>query len=412
MSNNSSTKKTKEVHLFIIWEHARTIEQKIISDISKKFRILKIYEVHWSKDKFSENLSRFYGTQLPPNSKKEVHVGTNPFLAIIVEDNNPVYEVHTTTKGSKKVNTKLFTSKSEHREWTGGGHKIHASNTTQEADHNLTLLFGKNSEDLIKSIGAKPSFKIEKWSTDLVGSVGWDSLEQLFYVLNNTIEYVVMRNFESLPDNYYAKNHGDIDLLVSNYTDAQFIANSKPVFKTKNRVYSTIKIANEKVFFDFRHIDDNYYDRPWEENIIKNRRFINNSFYVPSKIDHFYSLLYHAIIQKPALGEDYIKKLVEQAQSLNINLSSSSFSTDEAINLLSTFLTEKNYAFTQPNDKSVYFHMDNIQKGVNRGVKFKRRKIIPLRNYLKKHKVPLKHYVNKSKKIVRRHLKKLRHGKS
>lgn len=410
MSNNSSTKTTNEVHLFIIWEHARTIEQKIISDISKKFRILKIYEVHWSKDKFSENLSRFYGTQLPPNSKKEVHVGTNPFLAIIVEDNNPVYEVHTTTKGDKKVNTKLFTSKSEHREWTGGGHKIHASNTTEEADHNLTLLFGKNSKDFIKSIGNKSSLQIEEWHNDLVGSNGWDSLEQLFYVLNNTIKYVVLRNFDPLPNNYYAKNHGDIDLLVSNYDDARFITNATSVFKKNYRVYSTVKIAEEKIFFDFRHLDDNYYDKAWEEHILNYRKF-KNCFYIPSEEDYFYSLLYHAIIQKPELSSDYKKNLVALAKTNGIKLSQSSFKTNEAIDLLSNFLSTNNYSFTQPNDKSVYFHSDNIRRGVSKGVKFKRKKIVPLRNYLKKHKVPVKHYFNKSKKIVRRQLKKLQNEK-
>lgn len=410
MSNNSSTKTTNEVHLFIIWEHARTIEQKIISDISKKFRILKIYEVHWSKDKFSENLSRFYGTQLPPNSKKEVHVGTNPFLAIIVEDNNPVYEVHTTTKGDKKVNTKLFTSKSEHREWTGGGHKIHASNTTEEADHNLTLLFGKNSKDFIKSIGNKSSLQIEEWHNDLVGSNGWDSLEQLFYVLNNTIKYVVLRNFDPLPNNYYAKNHGDIDLLVSNYDDARFITNATSVFKKNYRVYSTVKIAEEKIFFDFRHLDDNYYDKAWEEHILNYRKY-KKCFYIPSEEDYFYSLLYHAIIQKPELSSDYKKNLVSLAKTNGIKLCQSSFKTNEAIDLLSNFLSTNKYSFTQPNDKSVYFHSDNIRRGVSKGVKFKRKKIVPLRNYLKKHKVPVKHYFNKSKKIVRRQLKKLQNEK-
>lgn len=410
MSNNSSTKTTNEVHLFIIWEHARTIEQKIISDISKKFRILKIYEVHWSKEKFSENLSRFYGTQLPPNSKKEVHVGTNPFLAIIVEDNNPVYEVHTTTKGDKKVNTKLFTSKSEHREWTGGGHKIHASNTTEEADHNLTLLFGKNSKDFIKSIGNKSSLQIEEWHNDLAGSNGWDSLEQLFYVLNNTIKYVVLRNFDPLPNNYYSKNHGDIDLLVSNYDDARFITNATSVFKKNYRVYSTVKIAEEKIFFDFRHLDDNYYDKAWEEHILNYRKF-KKCFYIPSEEDYFYSLLYHAIIQKPELSSDYKKNLVALAKTNGIKLSQSSFKTNEAIDLLSNFLSTNNYSFTQPNDKSVYFHSDNIRRGVSKGVKFKRKKIVPLRNYLKKHKVPVKHYFNKSKKIVRRQLKKLQNEK-
>jgi hypothetical protein len=408
MLTGSKKVATEELHLFIIWENARAIEDKILADIANNFKILKVYEVHWSESKFSENLSRFYGTQLPPNSRKEVHVGTNPFLAVIVEDQNPKYNVHTTTKGDKRVNSNLFTAKATHREWSGGGHKVHATNTKLEADHNLTLLFGKNTDDFLKDTVGKPSQKIEKWSKDLVGSNGWDSLEQLFYVLNNTIDYVVLRNFDTLPANYYAKSHGDIDLLVSDYKDACFIANSNPVFKSKYRIYNTVNIRGEKVYFDFRNINDNYYDPEWELAILANRKFNVNGFYTPSSEDHFYSLLYHAIIHKPELGEDYIKKLTQMASKLRVSLTSSSFESSNAIKVLSEFLRKNSYSFTQPNDKSVYFHMGNIQTGVKiDGVKFSKRKRIPLRNYLKKHKVPFKHYALKARKVARRHVHKL-----
>lgn len=396
-----------EIHLFIIWENARHIEQRILADISQKFRIIKTYEVHWSKQKFSENLSRFYGTQLPPKSRKEVHVGTNPFLAVIVEDKDPIYETHTTTKGDMHVNTKLFLSKQTHREWTGGGHKIHASNTKQEADHNLTLLFGKNTDDFLAEHSRSSGQKIEKWEHDLVGSDGWANLEQLFYVLNNTIEYVVLRNFEPLPYKYYAKDHGDIDLLVSNYKDACFLTNSRPVFKGKHRVYNMITVNGEKVYFDFRNLDDNYYDSKWERAILSNRVFTDKGFYVPSPEDHFYSLLYHALIHKPVLGKDYIKRLVAMAPGVEVKLSQASFKSTKAVDTLASYLKEKSYSFTQPNDKSVYFHMGNIRVGVASGVKFIKKKRVPLRNYLKKNKIPLKHYALKARKIVRRRLNKL-----
>ena len=76
----------EELHLFIIWEHARYKQEEIIQDISKYFEILKIYEFNWSKDNFSNNLSRFYGTNLPKGSHKEVHCGTGKFLLIVLKD--------------------------------------------------------------------------------------------------------------------------------------------------------------------------------------------------------------------------------------------------------------------------------------------------------------------------------------
>ncbi len=403
-----SKKTTKEIHLFIIWEHARHIEEKILADIADKFHVLKTYEVHWTKSKFSENLSRFYGTNLPPNSKKEAHVGNNPFLAIVVEDQNPVYRTHTTSKGNKHVNTNLFTSKATHRDWTGGGHKIHATNTRIEADHDLTLLFGKNTSDFLKDlVKDKPSAKIEKWPHDVVGSNGWENLKQLFYVLNNTIDYVVLRNFDQLPDEFYAEKHGDIDLLVPSYEDISHITNAKPVFKQKYRVYNNVVVSGKNVLFDFRNIGDGYYDNAWQTDILSRRKLNDRNFYVPSDGDHFYSLLYHALVQKPQISSDYIGKLISLGKNVGVKLSGSSFTTNEAVKVLATFLKTHGYIFSQPVDNSVYLHQENVKVGVNEGVPFAKVRRTPLRNYLKKHKVLLKHYVAKTKRIARGYFKKI-----
>ena len=65
----------EELHLFIIWENGREKQKEILEDINKSFEIIKIYEVKWDKEEFSNNLSRFYGTNLPKGSRKELHCG-------------------------------------------------------------------------------------------------------------------------------------------------------------------------------------------------------------------------------------------------------------------------------------------------------------------------------------------------
>lgn len=406
MPKNTSATNSGEVHLMIIWEHARVIEEKILDDIAKRFTILKVYEIHWPKEKFTENLSRFYGTNLPPNAKKEAHVGTNPFLAVIVEDKNPVYKTHTTSKGDKTVNSNLFSAKATHREWTGGGHRIHGTNSPVEVDHDLTLLFGKNTKDLVKTFG-KPSRKIEVYKQSVVGADGWESLEQFFYVLNNTIDYVVLRNFDQLPDKYYAKDHGDIDLMVADYKDAVLVANAKPVFSQKYRVYNEVRIKNEKVLFDFRNVGDNYYDPLWEVDILKRRVLNRKGFYVADSEDFFYSLLYHAIIQKPKTGDDYKARLIKLAKTINITVTQTSFDNGDAVRLLAGFLKKHGYVFTQPDDRSVYFHEDHIKVGVAAGAKFMKKRRTPLRNHLKRYKMQLKHYGAKARRIVRGYFKKV-----
>ncbi len=406
----SSKSMKPEIHLFIIWENARSIENRILADISEKFTILKEYEVQWSKNKFAENLSRFYGTNLPANSRKEIHVGTNPFLAIVVEDKKPVYKKHTTSKGDQVVNSNLFNAKALHRSWTGGGHKIHASNSIVEADYNLALLFGMNSEDFLSFTRRKSySKKREKWDKDLLGSEGWTDMRELFYVLNTRSDYVVLRNFKPLPDNYYSENHGDIDLLVDSRDDVAYTLNAKPVFPSRHRVHYKVKVNNEDVLFDLRYVGDGYYDIAWEKSILESRVFVRNCFYTPDSQNHFYSLLYHALIQKPELGEDYkekIKRLAEESGEKVIDMSN----PKSVVKYLANFMSEQSYSFTQPRDKSVYVHINNVRIGMKNGIKFKKHTMLPLRNYLKKHKAPLKHYLVKSKRIAKQRTKKILNG--
>ena len=106
----------KETHLFILWENARDKEQEILKDIKENFNILGMYNITWNKENFSNNLSRFYGTNLPKNSGKEQHCGNGDFLLVIVEDENPRYEQRDTSKGPQIVNTIMFDKKAYYRE--------------------------------------------------------------------------------------------------------------------------------------------------------------------------------------------------------------------------------------------------------------------------------------------------------
>ena len=138
-----------EIHLFILWQKARKLEQKILEDISCNFLILQMIEIDW-RDDFSTKISKFYGENLPPYSDKEKHVGSGKFLLVIVLDKNPLYQIRRTSKGAKRVNVNMFDSKEMYRKWTGGGHRIHASNDIIEAEHDLKILIGKSISELRK----------------------------------------------------------------------------------------------------------------------------------------------------------------------------------------------------------------------------------------------------------------------
>ncbi|MCM3378794.1 MULTISPECIES: hypothetical protein [Shouchella] len=352
-----------ELHLFIIWEHARYKEKEILENIQQNFEIKEVYEIKWDEKLFSNNLSRFYGTKLPDNSFKEKHCGKGKFLLIIVLDRTPQYFKRSTSRGEELVNTKMFDSKELYRSWTGGGHKVHGTNSPHETNHDITLLLGIDSEEYLKYNYGKWEGDIKRIEKDIIGAKGWKNIGELFYTLNNTINYLVLRNFECLPDEYNMKDHGDIDLLTDDYSNLCWIVNSKSVFKTKNRVHHVVKINNQDVFFDYRYVGDKYYDEKWQEELLNTKELKKDIYYAPNDKEYFYSLLYHALIHKPYVSEDYLGRLYD-LYLLNEGTPKMDYKefskVDSMYNLLNNFMFERGYSYTDPIDNSVFLNTKKV----------------------------------------------------
>lgn len=75
-----------ELHIFIIWEHAVPLVQSIMMDLLNKFTVKKAFQIYWTPALFADNLSRFYGQNLPSGSEKEQHCGRGAFFCIVVMD--------------------------------------------------------------------------------------------------------------------------------------------------------------------------------------------------------------------------------------------------------------------------------------------------------------------------------------
>lgn len=348
----------KEIHLFIIWEKARTFSEKILGDIEKNFKILNIYDICWSKEKFSENLSRFYGQNLPKNSHKEKHCGKGKFLLIIVEDEKPAYEFRKTSRGEEKVNINIFDAKQKYREWTGGGHKIHGTNSVEETRHDIILLLDTSLDDYLKNY--QRNKKIIFLRKDLFGSENWKNLEEIFYFLNETIQYVVLRNFEDLPEKVDFSIHGDIDILCNNYENMKFLLNSKETYKEKYRVMNLVNVAGKMLQMDFRYLGDNYYCFKLEKEILDTRvKF--NGFYIPNKEMLFISLLYHANVHKLEIADDYKEKILELYNNL-FKDKKKIFLEEFFIEFLNKKMLEKKYKYTEPKDYSVFYNIKKINE--------------------------------------------------
>lgn len=370
-----------ENHLFIIWEKAQHQADEILKDISENFEIVGRYQMAWSERLFSSNLSRFYGQHLPPHSDKELHCGKGPFQLILVRDHQPHYAVRQTSRGNETVNTRMFDAKQRYRAWTGGGHRIHGTNSTLETIHDSILLLGVDAERYFETTTGAADRLVDLSGHELLAAEGWESITDLFDTLNALADYVVLRNFEQLPERFFMDSHDDIDLLVRDRDLVVAILNAQRVFPEPYRTHYHVTIEGKKVPFDIRFVGDKYYSRAFEESILGSRILQRGAFYRPDNELYFYSLIYHALVHKPAMKEDYRVRLQAMAQSLSDMPASLPKSDRDFAVLLADFLRQRGLSIPRPVDRSVYYNETHVGQLLGFPVDVRNsgeRKVLPL----------------------------------
>lgn len=361
-SNKSKNRisSTSELHLILLWEKARYKEKDITQDISKHLKILELYDITWSKEEVSNNFSRFYGIKLGQYSGKEEHCGNGGFLLLTVLDEDPKYDFVQTSRGTEYVNINIFNLKEKYRSWTDGGHKIHATNNPTETNHDITLLLGLNYDDYLNKMSGKTNNNIQKINRDLVGAKGFTSMEEIFYLLNATCEYAVLRNYEILPEQLRTEEHGDIDIITNNPQNIALLLNASKVYPKSYRIHYKTTTSQQEVYFDFRYLADHYYCKNWEYDLLKTRKLNEKNIYVLDDEQYFYSLIYHAIIHKHIVAKDYYKKIENLFYTLKLNEKYSLDNYDNEFDLyfelLLKFMNKKGYYFTKPDDISVAYY--------------------------------------------------------
>jgi hypothetical protein len=251
---------------------------------------------------------------------------------------------------------KCFDAKERYRTLTGGGHRVHGTNTPSETDHDLILLLHQTSAEFFSSNRDPWNGEVEQIERDLLGAEGWVNLAQLFRALNSSIDYALLRNFETLPDSPRLSDHRDIDVLCASTRETAFIANAVPVCPESYRVLHKARVDGNDMLFDFRSVDDSYYDPLWARDMLKRRVVSPRGFFHLCDEDYFYSLLYHATVHKPSVDADYQRRLLEMpAKSRQIN--DESFRDPRELHqILDEFLVSNNYRFVEPDDLSVDFN--------------------------------------------------------
>ena len=269
-----------ELHILIDWTcHFFDLKTRI----KQPLQLVKKIEMKKLKNK-KKILSKFYNTTV--NDFR----GETDFNLYIIKDIQPIYDYRNTSKGNRKVNIHMFDLKKILRKITGG-YKIHATDNIQETKDNLKVLglYDKNYHE--------KKFKC---------------LQDVFEELNKhpKLKWVVMRNFENMPDNITIDEHLDVDLLVNDYYLVKTIVDGDSATENryedgKNRILNYVNINNKKVLFDFRSLGDDYYHKKFQQDMLDTRIKHKKGFYIPNDDMHLHSLIYHAIIHKPRISNTY-----------------------------------------------------------------------------------------------------------
>lgn len=342
-----------DYQIFILWENSRSYEQEILKLLENNFEVISKHEVLWSKRHVDANFSRLYkNIDKEIINKKSEHVGRGWFLVVFIKDKEPVYTYRKTVSGTiELVNRRIIKIKREIRDLCGDTY-VHSTASPTEFYEQAILIFGvKGLHDIL--YGRRQNYS--KLIKDMEGAEGWKDFRELFAVLEFCSRYVVLRNFEFLPDNFF-ENDKDVDILCDNVTNFISASNASIQKLTPGGAKVEVSVSGHFVPFDIRFVGDGYYDEKWEYNILKRREKNESNIFQPRIDDYYFSLLYHAALQKSTIDEKYINILNKIAANLDFDfVAKSTFkSVKEVAVILDGFMRYYGYSYVTPKDKNVF----------------------------------------------------------
>ena len=309
-----------------------------ISQITKSIKGIKshlIFKINWGAFQLKQNLNRLIKIfksedQFDYNSKDDlylIYVETLNNESKILIDNNILNVSTELNQLINKIISKLSKDK----------YCITSSNFQSNAIKTLFNINLDANNDTIINL-----------NNDLLGSKSWNSLSTLFDFLNKHSNWIILRNFEDLNDNYLFEDGDDIDILCEEINFFSALMNAKK--RSGERCSYFVTVNNFKIPLDIRFIGDKYYDPVWAKDMLS-RKIINNGIPTPCQLDYFFSLMYHAKLQKNFVKPIYIERLDNLALKMNFLLPKH-FILDDSIcsRALNSFLKTYNYYYTYTDD--------------------------------------------------------------
>lgn len=179
-----------------------------------------------------------------------------------------------------------------------------------------------------------------------------DLMIDFFDFLNKNCCYLVLRNWDNLlDDSIYGKGHEDIDILCDSLESFIKLTKANRVHKENKRDNYIVTFGNSVIRIDARWVGDGYYPIEMEKRLLADRRVNKQNIFIPNEEDYYYSLLYHALVQKRELSDEYSAKLNDvRKKILNTSINGC---YDDYLNDLGAYLRENGLAVEYPRDPGV-----------------------------------------------------------
>lgn len=360
MESQSTKSNERQIFLFLLWEASRGMETEVLKDISEHFTILKQFEVAWPQPDFIRHLQAFYGHGSQVWISKARRNGTGNFRVVIVEDHAAVYDYRDNLRGQQElVDLNIYNAKKRYRSWIKSKDKIHSSVNLRETRHNLAMLLDQTLEEFLKRSDLDGS--VETIVTQPPPDKGWRDFPHLFKILNECMPYVVLRNAEPLRDPTLKTDHGDVDILVGDVDELVSMTGAVKMSSKPTHSGYRVPVGSSVATLDVRVVGDGYYDPKWAKQILANSQVVDG-IRVPSPEDQFFSLLYHALIQKKSISPDYAAYF--KAHAADFSLEGDPEDLPTLRKWLASYMKAHGFVYFKPYNPKVGFYPENQLPGV------------------------------------------------
>ena len=179
-----------------------------------------------------------------------------------------------------------------------------------------------------------------------------DLMIDFFFFFYKNCCYLVLRNWDNLlDDSIYGKGHEDIDILCDSLETFIKLTKANRIHKENKRDNYIVTFGNSVIRIDARWVGDGYYPIEMEKRLLADRRVNKQNIFIPNEEDYYYSLLYHALVQKRELSDEYSAKLNDvRKKILNTSINGC---YDDYLNDLGAYLRENGLAVEYPRDPGV-----------------------------------------------------------